>query len=135
VDPGMDLAEGGSALGLDSPADADHAVSDFFTIVRNRRTGYLIAAWIGANWAGVGAAEDFGTSDSAFSNIITRHMQVNTLWAPLKPGVQILGSVHYCSPKPLSHPVLHSNSSKLIARLRGMGAVTVPAAKERPSVR
>jgi hypothetical protein len=122
VDPAIELAEGGCALGLASHEQADHNASDTFSLVRNTKTGMLIGAWTGTGWSGIGAAADFGTRDSARSNIIWPHMQVNTLWAKLRPGAQILTSVHYASPKPQWHPALHAAASLMRARLK------VPAA-------
>jgi hypothetical protein len=89
----------------------------------------LIASWIGAGWAGCGAAWDFGMSDTATSNIVWEQMQVNTLWAPLKPGVQIVSAVHYASPKPLPRPALQAEAAKLQARLRGLTGPVKPAPK------
>ena len=116
IDPGMELAEGSSALGFHSFDEADYASQERFSIVRNRKTEMLIASWPGTGWTGLGAAHDFGTSDTASSNIITPLFQVNTLWAPLKAGAQILTAVHYASPKPLPHPALHSAAAKLLLR-------------------
>lgn len=119
IDRGIELAEGSSALGLDAPDDADHAAADTFAIARNRRNGYLIASWLGPGWNGIGSAWDFGASDTSTSNIITLQMEVNTLWVPLKPGGQVLYSVHYASPKPLPHAQLHATAAQLLARVKG----------------
>jgi hypothetical protein len=126
IDPGMELAEGSSALGLHAFEDADFGSHERFSIVRNRKTGMLIGSWPGTGWTGVGAAHNYGTSDSASSNIIYPMFQVNTLWTALKPGAQILTSVHYASPKPVAHPALHQAAAKLLAR------VSSPAARPAP---
>ena len=128
LDPGMDLAEGSSSLGLQSFVEAAFAVSEKFSIVRNRKTGLLIGTWPGQGWTGLGAASDFGTSESTSSNIIYPVFHVNTVWAALKPGVQILTAVHYASPKPLAHPVLHQRAAKLLLR-----ASAPVSAKPKPS--
>ena len=135
IDPGMEIAEGSSALGLYSFEDAYFATGEKFSLVRSRKTGMLIGSWQGQGWSGIGAANDFGTSDSALSNIIYPGFQVNTLWAALKPGVQILTSVHYASPKPLSHPTLHERAAKLLLRGSNPGALrpAAPKAKPRPA--
>ncbi|HYO81192.1 MAG TPA: DUF2264 domain-containing protein [Bryobacteraceae bacterium] len=126
VDPAMELAEGGSALGLASHADADHTATETFSLVRNRRSGMLVGAWIAAGWSGIGAAPDFGPAETGRSNIIWPQMQVNTLWTKLKPGTQILTSVHYASPKPLSQAELHAAAAKMKARL-GVQAAPSPS--------
>ena len=74
-----------------------------------RKTGLLIASWPGPAWTGVGAAWDFGSDDTAASNVIYPHMEVNTFGRPMKSGAQVLYSVHYASPKPLAQAVLHSH--------------------------
>ena len=129
VDRGIELAEGSSALGLSSQQDAANAASETFSIVRNSRTGMLIASWVGFGWSGCGAAWDFGSAESARSNIIWPAMQVNTLWVPLKPGVQIVSAVHYASPRPLPTPSLHAQAAKLQARLRSIAGPLKPAPK------
>lgn len=129
LDRGIDLAEGSSPLGLSAQDDATHSASETFSVVRNRKTGMLIGSWIGSGWAGCGAAWDFGSSDSSHSNILWPSMQVNTLWAPLKPGVQILSAVHYSSPKPLPRSILESNASRLLARMQ----ITRPGVKQLPA--
>jgi hypothetical protein len=126
IDEGMELAEGSSALGMESYDHADNTSQDRFSLVRNRLTGMLIGSWIGSGWIGLGAAADFGTSDSAASNIIYPLMQVNTLWAPLKPGAQILTSIHYASPKPLAHAALHATAQKLLAKIMPKPAAAPP---------
>jgi hypothetical protein len=118
IDPGIDLAEGSCALGLEAPEDADHTVSDDFAIAWNRRNGYLIASWKGAGWEGIGSAWDFGAAETSTSNVITLQMEVNTLWAALKPGAQVVYSVHYASPKPLPHPQLHAAAAKLLGKAK-----------------
>jgi hypothetical protein len=130
-DPGMDVAEGSSALGLEVQDDAEHSASETFSVVRNRKTGLLIATWIGSGWAGVGGAWDFGSSDSARSNVIYPAMQVNTVWMPLKPGVHIVSAVHYASPKPLAAKTLHEGALRVQARLRAMTGPAKPAPKRR----
>ena len=93
----------------------------------------LIGSWRGTTWTGIGAAWDFGSSDSAESNIIYPHMEVNTLWVNLKPGAQVVYSVHYASPKPLAHAALHATAAKLLLRGRGMAGGAVPSnSKPRP---
>ena len=115
----LELCEGSAALGLDAPEDADHLAATGFSLVRNRKRNMLIGSWIGLGWEGVGAARDFGPSDSGRSNILDPEMLVNTLWTPLKGGsTQVLWSVHYSSPKPLTHPQLHAGASRLLARSR-----------------
>jgi hypothetical protein len=71
-------------------------------------------------WTGVGAAWDFGSDDTAAANIIYPRMEVNTMWAPLKSGAQVLYSVHYASPKPLPQAALHSTATRLLARGRAL---------------
>lgn len=135
LEPGMEIAEGSSALGIEAIDDAGHIATDLSSIVRNRRNGYLIASWAGPGWQGVGAAGDFGAADTNGSNVIWPFMEVNTLWAPLvKPGAIILQSVHYASPKPLPNAQLHATASKLMTRLHAMaageaGALPRPARK------
>jgi hypothetical protein len=58
---------------------------------------------------------------------------VNTLWAALKPGSQVLSSVHYASPRPLAVPLLNQGSQSIFARLRSGGAGPVSAVKPRSS--
>jgi hypothetical protein len=130
LDPGMDIAEGSSALGMNSLQDADYSSHDRFSIVRNLQTGMLIGSWLGSGWTGLGAATDFGTTDSAGSNIIYPRMQVNTLWAPLKPGAQILVAVHYASPKPLTYPVMHDLAQKLLSRATPSRPPAAPAKRK-----
>lgn len=112
----VEIVEGSSALGVEAPDDVDHASSETYSIARNKKTGMMIASWAGPAWTGIGAAWDFGSSDTAASNIVSPHMEVITLWAPLKPGAQVLYSVHYASPKPLPHPVLQATAAKLLKR-------------------
>ena len=119
-DSAVEIVEGSSALGLDSAGDVDHASAERFSVVRNKKTGLLIASWPGPGWTGVGAAWDFGSDDSAASNVIYPRMEVNTLWAPVRQGVQVLYSVHYASPKPLANPALHSTAARLLARGRAL---------------
>ena len=128
----VEIVEGSSALGVEGPDDVDHAAGETYSIARNRKTGMTIGSWRGSTWTGVGAAWDFGSSESAGSNVIYPHMEVNTLWATLKPGAQVVYSVHYASPKPLSHPVLQATAAKLLERGRGMaGGAAVAAPKRR----
>ena len=133
IDPGMELAEGSSALGIGSDEDPDYAVQERFSLVRSRKTGMLIGSWPGSGWTGAGAASDFGASDTAGSNVIYPSFRVNTLWAPLKPGAQILTAVHYASPKPLAHPALHETAAKLLLRSGSAAPRAVPA-KAKPAV-
>ena len=129
----VEIVEGSSALGVEDPGDVDHAAADAYSIARNRRTGMLIGSWRGTTWTGIGAAWDFGSSDSAESNIVYPHMEVNTLWVNLKPGAQVVYSVHYASPKPLAHAALHATAAKLLLRGRGMAGGAVPSnSKPRP---
>ena len=121
-DSAVEIVEGSSALGLESANDVDHASAEGYSIVHNKKTGMLIGSWRGPGWSGVGAAWDFGSDDSAASNVIYPHMEVNTLWAPLKSGADVLYSVHYASPKPLSSAVLQSTAAKLLARGRALAA-------------
>jgi hypothetical protein len=125
-DSTVEIVEGSSALGLESADDADHSAAERFSIVRNKKTGLSIASWPGPSWTGVGAAWDFGSDDTAASNVIYPHMEVNTLWAPIKSGVQVLYSVHYASPKPLPHPALHSAAARLLARARTLAGGARP---------
>ena len=46
-------------------AGIDHAAGETYSIARNRKTGMMIGSWRGSTWAGVGAAWDFGSSESA----------------------------------------------------------------------
>jgi hypothetical protein len=120
LDSTVEMVEGSSALGLESASDADHAAGERFSIVRNKKTGLLIASWPGPAWTGVGASWDFGSDDTAAANVIYPNMEVNTLWASVKPGAQALYSVHYASPKPLAQGVLHATASRLLARGRAL---------------
>ena len=80
---------------------------------------------------------DFGSGESAASNILSPAMLVNTLWTKLRPGVQVLVAVHYCSPRPLPVPELHAGAARLIARGRLLagGGASVPGAKAIPKIR
>jgi hypothetical protein len=131
VDRAMEVVEGSSALGLDGPEDADHTVNESYAIARNRRTWHLIASWMGGGWTGIGSAWDYGAAETSTSNIMTLQMEVNTLWAPLKPGAQVLYSVHYASPKPLSRDELQAGARKLLARIKAPPAAPKPAPKKR----
>ena len=126
IDSTLELAEGSAAIGLEAPEDADHATAETFSIVRNTKTGLLIASWRGAGWDGTGTAWDFGIPGTESSNILYPAMQVNTLWTRLKPGAQVLCSVHYASPKPLRHPALHQTAARLLTRAGGMVGGTAP---------
>jgi hypothetical protein len=121
----VELVEGSSALGVGSAGEVDHAASETFSIARNKKTGMLIGSWAGPAWTGIGAAQDFGSNDSVGSNVIYPHMEVNTLWAPIKPGAQVLYSVHYASPKPLPRPALQAAAAKFLARGRTMAGGAV----------
>jgi hypothetical protein len=124
VDPdsAIEIVEGSSALGLEAANDVDHASAEGYSIVRNKKSGMLIASWPGPGWSGVGAAWDFGSDDSAASNVIYPHMEVNTLWAPIKQGADLLYSVHYASPKPAPTAALHATAAKLLARGRALAS-------------
>lgn len=118
ANPGIELVEGSSSLGLQAAEDAENVSGEGFSIVRNRKTNLLIGSWSGPSWAGLGAAWDFGASETAASNIVYPAMQVNTLWATLKPGPQALYSVHYASPAPLPVAGIRATAAKLLARAR-----------------
>lgn len=120
LDSPLELVEGSSALGIESAGDVEHTGTETVSIVRNRKTGMLIASWPGTGWTGFGAAWDFGPSDTGGANVLFPHMEVNTLWATLKPGAQVLWSVHYASPKPLARPALQATASRLLAKARAM---------------
>lgn len=126
MSPGIEIAEGSSTLGLDT-LDQTHSASERFSLVRNRTNGFLIGSWSGEGWRGLGAAWDFGAAETAGSNVIAPYFLVNTLWAPLRSGVQMLSSVHYASPKPLAPPALHARAAKLLARLRNPDQILPPA--------
>ncbi|MDZ4799509.1 MAG: DUF2264 domain-containing protein [Bryobacteraceae bacterium] len=130
VDAAMELVEGSAAIGLDSAGQADTLAQATFSIVRNPKSGMLIASWPGTMWSGVGASWDFGSAESAASNVISKAMLVNTLWAPLKPGAAVLYSVHYASPKPLTHPQLHAGAARLMARAKSLTGVAGPERME-----
>jgi hypothetical protein len=133
VDREMELAEGASALGVDNLDDGEHNATDLQCATRNRKTGLYVASWKGQGWVGIGAAWDFGTEETAASNIVHPRFYVNTLWAALKPGSQVLSSVHYASPRPLAVPLLNQGSQSIFARLRSGGAGPVSAVKPRSS--
>ncbi len=132
IDLPLEVVEGSAALGVESPAGADTAAQTTFSLVRNPKTNMLIGSWPGPGWGGVGAAWDFGSEDSAASNVLTKGSLVNTLWAPLRPGVTVLYAVHYSSPRPLAHAALHATATRLLARGREIaaGAPVVPPASK-----
>jgi hypothetical protein len=137
LDAPLEVVEGSAALGVDSPQSADTAAQASFSIVRNPKTGMLIASWPGPSWSGVGASWDFGSGESAAANVLYKASLVNTLWAPLKAGASLLYAVHYASPKPLAHPQLHATAAKLLARgkaLAGGGGIRGPATGTPPRV-
>jgi hypothetical protein len=126
IDPGMELAEGSSALGFVDAADVDSSSTDKACISRHKKSGILTASWAGREWAGIGAAWDFGSDETVGSNVVYPRFYVNTLWAPLKPGVQILSSVHYASPKPMAQQAFTARAQALFARLRGIEGGSAP---------
>ena len=135
IELSVDLVEGSSAIGLDSPDDLEHNATETSSLVRHRKSGMLIGSWTGLGWAGVGAAWDFGSNDTAKSNVIYPYMEVNTLWAAIRPGAQVLYAVHYASPKPLAQAALHATAARLLAKGRTLASGAAPAKPKPPTAR
>jgi hypothetical protein len=126
LDPGIEIAEGSSILGLELDEDAAQSATDLQCSLRNKRTGHAVLSWLGSGWSNIGAAWDFGSQETAATNIVYPRFLVNTLWSPLKPGVQVLSSVHYASPAPLAPAVLTSTAHNLLAKLRALSGAPPP---------
>lgn len=129
IDPAMEIAEGSSAVGFEDPEQGEQVTIPNGSIVRNKKSGWLAASWYGQGWIAVGAAWDFGLEDTSRSNVVFPRFYVNTLWAPLKPGAQLLSSVHYASPKPLGQAALAAKAQALFGKLKALGGGPAPATR------
>ncbi|MBC8168065.1 MAG: DUF2264 domain-containing protein [Bryobacteraceae bacterium] len=117
IDAALEVVEGSAALGLAALTDGDSNATETYSIVKNQKTGLMIATWKGAGWSGLGASWDLGNPSTANVNLLFPSMLVNTLWANLRPGAQVLHSVHYASPKPSPTLLLHQTAARLLKPL------------------
>jgi hypothetical protein len=62
-------------------------------------------------------------------------MEVNTLWAAIRPGAQVLYAVHYASPKPLTQAALHATAARMLAKGRTLANGAAPAKPKPPTAR
>jgi hypothetical protein len=107
----VELLEGSHALGLRDGEAEDVRQGDGWRSARSPRTGHLVATWRLGGYAELEGSE-------SRTNLVYPRASVHTLRATL-PGASTFASLHYASPRPLSHAELLRRGRALAAWAAG----------------
>lgn len=97
----IDAVEGSYPLGLGQGESAEREVLSHSVLLRSPNSGAFLAGFKMSGYDRIDVVESFGKDASGPVNLISPRMAVITLRAPLRPGRNVLESLHYASPRPL----------------------------------
>jgi hypothetical protein len=98
----VDVLEGSHALGLHGDERAASRGAESWRVLRSPRTGCAVATWRLAGYDALDVTESFDERGDTRVNLVYPRSATLTLATRL-PGATTFASLHYASPKPLSH--------------------------------